>query len=337
MKRIGFLVAMLAVLSFNLVPDSYRSYLPKSSNTQIIEHEYYTVSFNDSFNQADWVAYQISTQTAFGSTKRSNNFKEDPKIENGNLKSSYSKSGYDRGHLCPAGSMAFTNTAMSQSFYMSNMSPQLPGFNRGVWKSLETQVRIWGYKYDTIYVVTGPVLSEFIDTIGEIPVPKYFYKIVLDYRQPELKAIGFVLENTSSNDLISNFAVTIDSVENLTGIDFFSTLPDSIENQLESKINKELWLWDSRTPKKQVKESNQKYRCIALTGSGSQCSRVVADSNSYCWQHQPKAEPTVWICGKSKVYHTARDHRGLRRCKKEIHEMKLSEAIKKGKRKCRDH
>ena len=334
MKKFGFITGFLFLVSFGFVSNSYRDYLPKHSSTQIIEHGFYTLSFDSIYNQANWVAYQISTETAFGNQMRSNNFREDPQIANSNAKPSYSSSGYDRGHLCPAGSMAFNKTAMSQSFYMSNMSPQVPGFNRGIWKRLETQVRIWGYEYDTIYVITGPVLIAFIDTIGEIPVPKYYYKVILDLKEP--KAIGFVLENTSSSMPLTHVAVTIDSVETLTGIDFFSQVEDDLEQILESSIHTTLWNWDSKTPNIQKTESENHYQCNAITGAGIQCSRMVTDSNSYCWQHKPAPEPLVWVCGKSKVFHTAKDHRGLKRCRKEIYEMKLSEAIEMGKRECKD-
>ena len=337
MKKIGFIAGFIFLVSFGFVSNSYRDYLPSHSSTQIIEHGFYTLSFDSNYNHANWVAYQISTSTAFGNTKRSNNFREDPKIPNSRLKPVYTNSGYDRGHLCPAGSMAFNKTAMSQSFYMSNMSPQLPGFNRGVWKRLETQVRIWGYEYDTIYVVTGPVLTEFIDTIGNIPVPKYYYKVIVDLKTPEPKAIGFVMENASSSTPLTQFAVTIDSVEILTQIDFFSQLNNRLERRLESSIDIGLWNWDSKTPTIQKTVEGHKYQCTALTGSGIQCSRMVTDSNSFCWQHVPAIEPTVWVCGNSKVFHTGENHAGLQRCKKEIHEMKLSEAINKGKRECKDH
>jgi len=335
MKKFGFALVVISLVSFGLVNESYLNYLPESESKHIIHHQYYSYSFQSEFLQAEWVAYQITTETAFGNVKRTNSFKEDPLLDSCNTKTFYPNSGFDRGHLCPAGSMAFNQTAMSESFYMSNMSPQLPGFNRGIWKKLETQVRTWGYENDTIYVITGPVLTEFIDTIGNLPVPKYYYKVILDYRQPELKAIGFVMENTSSSLPLKMFTVTIDSVENLTGIDFFPNITDSLEDVLESSFDTSLWSWTPVRVEKNSLEVN-KYRCDGITSSGNQCSRTVTDSNSYCWQHQPDPEPMVWVCGKSKVYHTAKDHRGLKRCKKEIIEMKLSNAIELGLRKCRD-
>jgi len=176
--------------------------------------------------------------------KRTNKFRPDPAVRTGSAKpSDYAKSGYDKGHLCPAGDMACDSTAMSESFYMSNMSPQKPGFNRGIWKKLEEQVREWAVEDDVIYVVTGPILSGNLATIGKdkIAVPKYYYKVILDYEEPEFKGIGFVLPNKSSTKPLTQYAVTIDSVEHLTGIDFFAALPDSVERVVESHADINRW------------------------------------------------------------------------------------------------
>jgi endonuclease G len=92
-------------------------------------------------------------------TKRKDNFRSDPKVKTGSAAlSDYKGSGYDRGHLAPAADFKWSATAMSESFYMSNMSPQVPGFNRGIWKNIESTVRNWAVENDEIYIVTGPVL-----------------------------------------------------------------------------------------------------------------------------------------------------------------------------------
>ena len=310
--------------------------LPIGNNEQIINHYYYTLSYLSEYKQAEWVTYQITDSTAFGNQARANNFKEDEKANDIALKPYYAKSGYDRGHLCPAGSMAFNSVAMSESFFMTNMSPQVPGFNRGIWKRLESQVRTWGYENHEILVITGPVLTSFIDTIGEIPVPPYYYKVVLDYHEPELKAIALLLENKSSSLPLTEFVVSIDSIENLTGIDFYSNLPDSLEDILEQKSYPELWSWKP-IQIKTAKTNNPTYQCIAQTESGNQCTRTIADRNGYCWQHIPtKTEQMVWVCGKSKIYHTSNTHAGLKRCKSGIREITLAEALSLGLRKCKD-
>lgn len=148
----------------------------------------------------------------------------------------YKGSRYDKGHLAPAADMAWDSTAMCESFYMSNMSPQLPAFNRGIWKRLEDQVRDWAIENQEIWIVTGPVLRDDLPTIGtnHVSVPEYFYKVIIDIKEPDFKGIGFILPNKGSKEPLTAFAVTIDSVEALTGLDFFPGLPDSLEKLIES-------------------------------------------------------------------------------------------------------
>jgi endonuclease G len=141
--------------------------------------------------------------------------------------------------------MGWSATAMSESFYYSNMSPQLPGFNRGIWKKLEELVRDWAVEYEGLYIATGPVLKPGLPNIGpnQVSVPAYYYKVILDYTEPDLKGIGFILPNAPSGDPLQNFSVTIDSVERFTGIDFFPLLPDNHEKLLESSRCLKCWSW----------------------------------------------------------------------------------------------
>ncbi len=156
----------------------------------------------------------------------------------------YKYSGYDRGHLIPATDMRWSAKAMDDSFFMSNMSPQVGGFNGGIWKRLENRVRKWAEEYEEIYIVVGPVLTDGpYETIGdnEVSVPKRFYKVIIDFTEPEYKAIGFIMVNESNSADIMDFAVSINEVEEVTGIDFFYLLPDDIEEEIESNIDIELW------------------------------------------------------------------------------------------------
>ena len=213
---------------------------------QVIRHLGYTLCYDENYEQAKWVAYRLTATMCNNSDEeRTDNFREDPAVKTGSATpNEYKKTGYDRGHLCPAGDMAWSEITMSESFYMSNMSPQTPKFNRGIWKTLETQVREWATKEEEIYIVTAGILEKGLATIGEknkVAVPKYFYKIVLDVFGPEKKAIAFVMPNEGSKESIFDYAVTVDSVERLTQINFFPALPDDIENNLESHLNIELW------------------------------------------------------------------------------------------------
>ena len=223
--------------------------LPKfAPSDQIVHHSNYTLNYSEKHEQAEWVAYTLSSSDVYGSVGRTNDFRADPKVKTGSASlSDYKGSGYDRGHLAPAGDMKSTYTAMSESFYMSNMSPQKPGFNRGIWKKLEGNVRNWASDNGEIYVVTGPILSGSYPSIGsnQVSIPNYYYKVILDYKEPEIKGIGFVLPHQKSSSSIQSFAVTIDEVERKTGIDFFHALPDDIEEQIESNLAIDKWSFRS--------------------------------------------------------------------------------------------
>jgi endonuclease G len=178
-----------------------------------------------------------------GGEERNNSFRIDKLVLSGSAKSSdYTKSGYDRGHLCPAADMGFNPVAMSESFLMSNISPQIPDFNRGIWKELETTVRSWAIKEKNIDVVTGPVFKDNKGQIGQdkVLIPGYFFKVIYD-KTGDPKMIAFLFPNAKSDRPLTDFAVTTDEVEKLTGYDFFSQLPDEIEINLENKIDLAGW------------------------------------------------------------------------------------------------
>jgi endonuclease G len=158
----------------------------------------------------------------------------------------YRRSGYDRGHLAPAADMAFSVQTMADSFFMSNMSPQKPAFNRGIWKRLEEQVRQIAIREKAIYVVTGPILpKKKTVTIGanQVTVPTHYYKVIFDLTPPR-KMIGFILPNEGSDRPLEDFAVTVDVVEKATGLDFFSALPKAVQERFESTISISAWELD---------------------------------------------------------------------------------------------
>ncbi|WP_139959499.1 DNA/RNA non-specific endonuclease [Flavicella sediminum] len=209
-----------------------------------IQHSYYALQYSETHEQAYWVSYKLTPNFINGTTKRTNKFKPDPLIssQSAQLKD-YAHSGYDRGHLAPAGSMNKNTTAMNESFYMSNMSPQHPSFNRGIWKKLETQIRYWTYDSDSLFVVTGPILKNIEKTIGinKVAVPKYYYKVLLQFKHNQVNSLGFLLENKPSKAHLSTKAVSIDSIEKVSGIDFNYALNDSIEQLLESTVDLQNW------------------------------------------------------------------------------------------------
>lgn len=214
---------------------------------QIIERTGYTLCFVPAHEQAAWVAYVLrGGQLASAHGDRTNQFMPDPLAKPHSADDAdYNNSGYDRGHLASAEDMSWSEEAMRESFYYSNMSPQVPAFNRGVWKRLEELIRYWAQAYDSVYVVSGPVLYNGLPTIGRdrVSVPQTFYKAVLVYNGNAVQGVGFALRNEPSSATLKSFAESIDDVEKLTGLDFFPKLPDDVEEKVESNYNENDWLW----------------------------------------------------------------------------------------------
>ena len=212
--------------------------LSPSSISQTIHRDHYTLDYNEEHEQSNWVFYKITEAHIKGTAKRKNYYKSDPMITtySSNYKD-YKGTGYDKGHLCPAGSMKINQDAMDDSFYMSNISPQNPDFNRGIWNRLEQQVRRWVKVYGDLYLVTGPVFDSEMASIGEnnVSVPKRFYKVVYAC-EGEGKMIGFVLPNEKSDQDLTDYTVSVDEVERITNIDFYYNLDDQFEDYLESNL-----------------------------------------------------------------------------------------------------
>lgn len=223
---------------------SLEKYLPiASTNKEIIRHKAFILSYQEDYELASWVLHYLSPDAASGTADRSNTFMEDPLVETGSaVTQDYARSGYDRGHLCPAGDFKNDQDLQNETFYMSNMSPQAPDFNRGIWSDLELRVRHWAETRGGLIVVTGPILKEGLPVIGkrnQIAVPESFYKIVYDPQTNQ--AIAFLMPNEGSVELVKSFAVSIDKIEKLTGINFFAQLPDAVEQKIEASVHLDDW------------------------------------------------------------------------------------------------
>ena len=225
---------------------SFDFYWPAyTQNDAIVEHSYYTLRYNEKTEQADWVAYKLKKMNLEKSKfKRKDDFRIDPEVKTKSATlDDYKGSGYDRGHLAPAADFGWTKEGMSESFYMSNMSPQHPDFNRGIWSQLEKKVRNWAKNNNEIYVVTGPLFKSKSDKIGKnkVLVPSQYYKVILELNGKEVKGIGFILNNEKSSKPLDTYAMSIDEVEKATGLDFFPSIPDPLENKIEQTYNYSLW------------------------------------------------------------------------------------------------
>jgi len=267
--------------------------LPKQKeNEQIIKHFAYTLSYNESYEQANWVAYELTNEETISHFERTNKFIIDDLVKTGSATNDdYKKSGFDRGHLAPAGDMSWSEQAMKESFYYSNMSPQNPSFNRGIWKKAEELTREWAVKNKSLYIITGPILTKDLPTIGpnKVSIPNYYYKAILDYSEPEIKAIAFLIPNKASKELLQNFTVNIDSLEHLTGYDFYYQLPDSIENRLEKTNIISNWNWKETIIKKENNETEEQLKvsvqCLGTTKKGNRCLNKTLNASGYCRDH----------------------------------------------------
>lgn len=205
----------------------------------------YFASFDPETKVPDWVQERIDTAQLTGSAKRKDKFKRDPDLPEGvgPTLADYKGSGYDRGHQAPAGDMVWSQQAKDESFYLSNMAPQVGrGFNRGVWAALETQIRAWVEDgRSPLVVATGPVYGHQQHTIGDgVVVPAHFYKVIFDPATNE--AIGFLLPNAAVDDRndYKNRVVAIDAIETMTNLNFLTKLSETEQAKLESKAA-ELW------------------------------------------------------------------------------------------------
>ncbi len=219
-------------------------FLPTSTTGQVIHHEGYSLSYSEDHEQAEWVAYELKKSHLSNSNFKRPYFEVDHAVKTKAAHwRNYKQSGYDRGHLCPAGDRRYSKAAHDETFLTSNISPQEHEFNAGIWNRLEQKTRYWASKYDGVFVVTGGVLKGDLKTIGEenVSVPNYFYKVLIDNNTGKTKMLAFLIPHKDSNEPLYNFVVSVDKIEELTGIDFFHQLEDSIENTLEASADYKHW------------------------------------------------------------------------------------------------
>lgn len=230
-------------------PETYESIeLPApltSVPEQILVRKGYTVSYNKDRRVPNWVAWHLTAAHLKGSVKRSDaSFHEDEEVPMPRaIDSDYVRSGYDRGHMCPAGDNKWSAKAMDESFLFTNVCPQAPQLNRGDWNEMEQACRKWAKENGDIYIVCGPIFyKKRAKTIGKnkVAVPDAFFKVVLTMKGNP-KAIGFIYKNGDGNRPKGDYANSVDEVERITGIDFFPSLPDKVEKQVEAQCNPDDW------------------------------------------------------------------------------------------------
>lgn len=200
-----------------------------------------------------WVQYELSQEDLQGTATRTDDFRPDTSIPFGYRSelSDYSGSGFDRGHMAPAADMTRSEQVMSESFFLPNMGPQVGiGFNRHIWRYLESAVRGWVEQRGTLTIITGPIfavegsiVTYLVIGEGHVAVPTHFYKIIVDANDPNnVEALAFVMPNENlSGREYSEFLTSIDEIEVSTGLDFLSALPDDVQNRVESQTPASAW------------------------------------------------------------------------------------------------
>jgi endonuclease G, mitochondrial len=216
--------------------------VPKTDG-QLVNRVGYAFSYSETHEQPLFVTYELTKEEVENKVaKRKDNFRKDPLVKTGSaILDDYKRSGYDRGHLAPAADMAWSEQAMSESFYLSNMSPQNPGLNRGMWAQLESDCRKWAVENGKVHIITGPVIRPNYSQIGpnKVTVPQWYYKIVVSIKNK--KAIAFIIPNRKPQKPLSSFVVTIDKIEEITKLDFLDKVPDALENRIEAISNLDQW------------------------------------------------------------------------------------------------
>lgn len=235
----------------------------------------YALEWDNTKRHANWVAFTFDTTTSADNVKRTDAWSVDPKLpaEMQVQESDHKNDGFDKGHLCASEDRVYLKEANEQTFYYSNMSPQLKDFNGGFWRKLETRVQTWGRStadgvYDKVYVTKGGTLNKLLKnfkgttvnggtpttdangfTIHGLACPEYYYMAVLSQKDDVFHAIAFLVphkegmtENPSSDEL-KEYVVSVDKLEEETGIDFFCNLPDVLENEVEAACNLNDWAW----------------------------------------------------------------------------------------------
>ena len=240
-----------SALSINPLPESVQDLsLPVSSTSKsdiLIEHEGFSLLYDTKTLCPRWVAWELTAEETRGKVSRQNvDFKEDESVPKQYQVASwdYNGGGYGRGHMCPAGDMKWSQEAMQDCHYMTNICPQTAELNKTWWEHLERACRQWARQYGSVQIVCGPIFSENPKHFGKkhrMAVPRAFYKVVLTLKKGDEKAIGFFYTNDNAPQPMEDAVRSVDDIERLTGIDFFSSLPDEQEDKLEAMTDLRAW------------------------------------------------------------------------------------------------
>ena len=295
MRKLVFVFLLLSFVSFSQTYSLNKVTPTHTNEISFVKHTFYEIGYNTKYHLPAWTFYSLTKEhLALANLDRKGSFVKDPLLNSSQAKNKdYSASGFDKGHLVPCEDMSFSEQAMHETFYFSNCAPQTTELNRGEWKVLEELNRHWGKEYGEVIVISGPVFENNMRTLGEvkIPIPNSFYKIIIRHETQTYKAIGFILPNvTTQINGIKDRVCSIDSIEKITGLDFFSELPDNLEEQFESVSSAKDWNFDHHNIKTEsdtiVKTKPIVTQCSAKTKKGKRCLNKTNSTNRLCVQHQ---------------------------------------------------
>lgn len=220
-----------------------------SARGELVKKSKYIINYNEDHEVANWVEYKLDQKSLRNCASRKNNFRSDPNISTGSATpADYKGSGYDRGHLVPAGDMKISAKAMSETFFMSNMTPQPARFNQGQWNHLEVLIRAWASNYGELWIITGPVLQNQLPSIGHsnrVSVPEEYFKVILRKENNEYKGIAFLVPTNVPYPKLSLYTLSIRDLERYTQINFFSFL-SSEQEHIEEIKNLADWNFSAR-------------------------------------------------------------------------------------------
>ena len=243
---------------FGESPSGRRDYLPTGPADQVIDHEYFSLGYDNDWELARWTAHHLTAeQVRAKGVRRADDFRPDEAVRDGSAeRSDYRRSGYSRGHLVPFGDLNYDAEAGRETFLYSNMAPQLIEHNAAVWRELEDNIRDWAVDHGALYIITGPVVGLSPKRIGpnQVAVPEAFYKILLTERG---EAIAFVIPHQRQEAPLHAFAKTVDEAEAMTGLDFFPELADLATPTAEANFDLGEWPVDERRFRRRIEQWNR--------------------------------------------------------------------------------
>jgi endonuclease G len=238
----SFLLLSAGIISLSTFAQQYE--LPAAgAREQLVKHTLFTLSYNEGYELASWAAYQLTPEQAGATGTFKEKYIEDPMVttQSSSVKD-YKDAGFIMGQLVPPEDMFTSPQAVVETFYTSNTVPLKPSFNKNVWKLMEKLIREWAKEGNTLYIVTGPVLTDApFGTFGgnKISIAERYYKAIVDVTGE--RAIAFIMRSNVATGAPKSFAISVDALEKVTGIDFFPALSDDLEQKVEASSDFTKW------------------------------------------------------------------------------------------------